>query len=82
MSRLNPNADAASRFLQCLDADDQFTFMALPEGPHRGRPRHPQTLHGVLAKSMDQLADLNECGHGCWRQPKTEPLLRVVPTQN
>lgn len=20
--------------------------------------------------------------HGCWRRPKTEPLLRVVPTQN
>jgi alkylhydroperoxidase/carboxymuconolactone decarboxylase family protein YurZ len=22
------------------------------------------------------------CVHSCWRRPKTEPLLRVVPTQN
>ena len=29
------------------------------------------------------LAHLGEgLGHACWRRPKTEPLLRVVPTQN
>ena len=31
-----------------------------------------------VARESRQL----EPDHACWRRPKTEPLLRVVPTQN
>jgi hypothetical protein len=37
-------------------------------------------VHGAVEQVRPRRRDLDD--PGCWRRPKTEPLLRVVPIEN
>jgi hypothetical protein len=39
-------------------------------------------LHSYAATNFQSFLDRVEVDLVCWRRPKTEPLLGVVPTQN
>ena len=43
-----------------------------------------QVRYNLLVRRHRHAAGVPACGRtpGCWRRPKTEPLMRVVPTQN
>jgi hypothetical protein len=44
--------------------------------------REAEIQHDIRDVDSDSLENLPVGLDGCWRRPKTEPLLRVVPTQN
>lgn len=45
---------------------------------HTVRLMAPQFVKPYVKSNKNDAAD----AEACWRRPKTEPLLRVVPTQN
>lgn len=60
---LTPNLADASSFLEALDPGGSFTFMTIPEGALKGLGR-TTVLHGVLDQHAEELAQLNNAGHG------------------
>ena len=51
---------------------------------HDETKRYKSLSHGPAPKLVD-VAGLEQASAeviACWRRPKTEPLMRVVPTQN
>ena len=55
-------AQDAFPFLRTLGADVEATFQTIPEAP--GAPGRPQVFHGDFEEGQDELAGLNQAGHG------------------
>lgn len=63
MKTLTPNAAAANTFLDELEPEGKFTFMAIPEGAAKGSGS-PIVLHGTLQDHLARLIELNSAGYG------------------
>lgn len=62
--QLNPNPEAASAFLHCLDPRGIFTFQTFDDEKHRKSAALARVFHGTLDQHLGALTRLQQQGAG------------------